>query len=81
MPAMKCDGDGNLNYHFKSNLIFIADNPKKQLFVRGSGSTPLLLVGIDSSARELLTRLANHTCPIDTGKEPALVLIFQIKNE
>lgn len=62
MPAMKCDGD---------------DNPKKQLFVRGSGSTPLLLVGIDSSARELLTRLANHTCPIDTGKEPALSQILR----
>jgi hypothetical protein len=58
LKEMECDGE---------------DIPNKQIFIRGNGPLKLLLIGIDSSGRELLSRLANHTCPIDAGKEPALV--------
>ncbi|KAL3082721.1 hypothetical protein niasHS_010523 [Heterodera schachtii] len=57
LKHMECDGQ---------------DNPKQQTFVRGQGNLKLLLVGIDSSSRELLTRLAAHTCPVDSEQEPEL---------
>lgn len=57
LHEMECDGD---------------DNPRKQYYVRGKGSAQLLLIGIDQSARALLTRLSNHTCPIDVNKEPKM---------
>uniref|UniRef100_A0A914I059 Peptidase M14 carboxypeptidase A domain-containing protein n=1 Tax=Globodera rostochiensis TaxID=31243 RepID=A0A914I059_GLORO len=61
LQHMACDGD---------------DNPKQQTFVRGKGSFELLLVGIDRSSKELLTRLANHTCPVDSEQEPELAQLL-----
>jgi hypothetical protein len=55
----------------------LLDNPANQIFVRGKGPLELLLIGIDQSSKELLTRLTNHTCPIDESAEPKLAQILR----
>lgn len=57
LKGMECDGEDITNL---------------QLFVRGKGDLNLLLVGFDSASKELLTRLVNHSCPMDENKRPKL---------
>ncbi|CAK5124736.1 unnamed protein product [Meloidogyne enterolobii] len=61
MKGMECDGE---------------DIPKLQLFVRGKGPLNLLLVGFDSAAKGLLTRLVNHSCPMDEKKRSKLAYML-----
>uniref|UniRef100_A0A914L0K0 Peptidase M14 carboxypeptidase A domain-containing protein n=1 Tax=Meloidogyne incognita TaxID=6306 RepID=A0A914L0K0_MELIC len=61
LKGMECDGE---------------DIPKLQLFVRGKGPLNLLLVGFDSAAKGLLTRLVNHSCPMDEKKRSKLAYML-----